>query len=99
MNHKRWLSVFIVGVLAMEAASRADQLGAWVLRNPQTTDADLWSVACGKGTYVVAGMEMLASTDLTNWVKSPYRARSVAYGDGRFVAVGYERSLVSHDGL
>jgi photosystem II stability/assembly factor-like uncharacterized protein len=80
-------------------------LDRWTLRNPLPSGPALREVIYANGIYMAVGDggTILASTDGLNWttrdsgVDEPITG--IAYGNGRFVAVGGQNILVSEDTL
>ena len=65
----------------------------WTARTLPT--ADCWDVAYGNGVYVVAGSTSHVSSDGVNWTMSRGPLDSVAFGNGRFVALPTTLSITA----
>jgi len=86
------------------AVAPAGPVDRWTVRNPLPQPNDLIDLCYGNGLYVAVGMNgaVLASTNGQDWrLQQSHTAehlRGVAYGSGRFVAVGDNVILSSTNG-
>ncbi len=100
-------SVGVVTTTISLSVQRAGPLDQWTLRNPLPQGRDLHSVVWGQNQFVAVGDNgaLVTSPNGTNWTahntQTAESIYSVAYGNGRFVAVtryGTGRALTSTNG-
>jgi hypothetical protein len=100
---KKWETAILL-LVALTQVAQADPLDTWILRHPLPTQIPLRSVVCGGGEFVAVGDGIIVSADGLTWSPAKSGATNslaaLAYGNGRFVAVGAGGTvLTSTNGL
>ena len=101
---RRIIPIVLLLVFGIASIASADALDNWHWRNPLPDGNDLKGLAYGNGLFVAVGSygTIVTSTDKITWIKrstdSIYNLFDVAFGDGKFVAVGDSTILSSVDG-
>ena len=96
------LSLSAALLMGGHASLGADSLDTWATR--YVADWTLNDVTYGDGLFVAAANVCYTSTDGVGWTRRameqpPFELRSVAYGNGRFVAVAAGAAYVSTNGI
>jgi hypothetical protein len=105
-RHAYLLSVGLGLALSPFAAARADPLQQWTWRGPLPPSSGIVGLTFGQGKFVAVGYEgtILTSTNGRKWsganagVAQNHNLNAVCYGNGLFVAAGYQTILISTNG-
>src|SRR5262245_38764481 len=94
----------LLTALSLVQIARPDGLDTWTWRNPLPTGNALSRIAYGNGQFVAVGDgdTILTSVNGVNWAQHPSGSADqllgMAYGDNKYVALGWSRVRGRWDG-